>query len=155
MPFISRQDGYILSPYMDYLSFFFNKKWHYPIEGLASMMIRLADEEKGSVSPKKIGKRMSEKDTENMAKAEKVCAEILYRLGVPYEKQFRGTLNAGHPGGTFPLTENEKDSMHNPSLPQNVYVADATLIPKAMGNPPILTIMALAKRVASVIEKTI
>ncbi len=27
MPFISRQDGYILSPYMDYLSFFFKRNW--------------------------------------------------------------------------------------------------------------------------------
>lgn len=155
MPFISQQDGYILSPYMDYLSFFFNKKWHYPIEGIASMMIKLADEEKGSVGVKKIDKRMSEKDTENMAKAEIICAEILDRLGVPYEKQFKGTLNAGHPGGTLPLSEQEKDTMHHPSLPQNVYIADATLIPKAMGNPPILTIMALAKRVAAVIGQNI
>lgn len=31
MPFISQQDGYILSPYMDYLSFFFHKKWCLPM----------------------------------------------------------------------------------------------------------------------------
>ena len=32
MPFISQQDGYILAPYMDYLSFFFNKSWRYPMK---------------------------------------------------------------------------------------------------------------------------
>jgi choline dehydrogenase-like flavoprotein len=34
----------------------------------------------------------------------------------------------------------------------NLYVADATLIPHSLGNPPILTIVALAKRVSRAIE---
>ena len=38
--------------------------------------------------------------------------------------------------------------MHHDVLPDNLYVADASLLPRSMGNPPILTIMALAKRVA-------
>lgn len=33
-----------------------------------------------------------------------------------------------------------------------LYVADATILPEAMGNPPILTIMALAKKIAAVIQ---
>ena len=49
MPFISQQEGYILSPYMDYLSFFFNKSWRLPMRDIASVMIKLADEETGSV----------------------------------------------------------------------------------------------------------
>lgn len=40
MPFISQQDGYILSPYMDYLSFFFNKSWRLPMKDIASIMIK-------------------------------------------------------------------------------------------------------------------
>ena len=50
----------------------------------------------------------------------------------------------------LPLTEAEKDTLHNPALPYNLYVADATILPKAMGNPPILTIMALAKKIAKI-----
>ena len=61
------------------------------------------------------------------------------------------TLNAGHPGGMLPLTAAEKDSLHNPNLPENLYVADATILPKAMGNPPILTIMALARKIAGLV----
>ena len=38
--------------------------------------------------------------------------------------------------------------VHHESLPANLYVADASLLPKSMGIPPTLTIMALAKRVA-------
>jgi choline dehydrogenase-like flavoprotein len=40
--------------------------------------------------------------------------------------------------------------VHPSRLPENVYVADASLLPRALGNPPILTIVALAKRVAKV-----
>lgn len=152
MPFISQQDGYILSPYMDYLSFFFNKKWRRPITGLVSMMIKLADEEKGGIGKRRINKTMTGTDSRNMEKGVLQCREILERLGVPEKDQFFGTLNAGHPGGMLPLTAAEKDSLHSPLLPDNLYVADATVLPEAMGNPPILTIMALAKKIAAVIS---
>ena len=44
----------------------------------------------------------------------------------------------------------EAETLHNDALPANLYVADASLFPKSMGNPPMLTIMALARRVARV-----
>ena len=40
--------------------------------------------------------------------------------------------------------------MHSERLPENLYVADATLLPKSLGNPPILTIIAMAKRVSKI-----
>ena len=151
MPFISQQEGYIISPYMDYLSFFFNKDWRMPMENLASIMIKLADEELGSTDGKRIDKTMTMTDHKRMNEAVLLCRDILLRLGVPLDQQFLGTLNAGHPGGMLPLTAEEKDTLHNPKLPENLYVADATILPKAMGNPPILTIMALAKKIAGLV----
>jgi len=151
MPFISQQDGYILSPYMDYLSFFFNRDWRLPMRDLASIMIKLADEEKGSTDGRRIDKTMTALDQSRMDRAVAQSREILARMGVPVEKQFLGTLNAGHPGGMLPLTEAEKGTLHNPALPDNLYVADATILPEAMGNPPILTIMALAKKIAGLV----
>ena len=153
MPFISQQEGYILSPYMDYLSFFFNKKWRLPMGDMVSMMIKLADEEKGSVNGKHIDKTMTQIDDAHMEKAILQTIEILERLGIPKVQQFAGTLNAGHPGGMLPLTAAEKDSLHSGRLPENLYVADATILPKAMGNPPILTIMALAKKIAYALRR--
>lgn len=147
MPFISQQDGYILSPYMDYLSFFFDKKWRLPMKSIGSIMIKLADQETGSVKGKRVDKAMSSSDNERMAKAVAQSQVILEKIGVPKEKQFLGMLNAGHPGGMLPLTRKEKDSLHNPALPKNLYLADATILPESMGNPPILTIMALAKKI--------
>ena len=160
MPFISQQDGYILSPYMDYLSFFFHKDWRLEMRDIASIMIKLADEEKGGISIRgrkegrgraagvRIDKVMTKKDQENMQTAVALAREILERMGVPAVSQFLGILNAGHPGGMLPLTQSASASLHDPRLPQNLYVADATILPRAMGNPPILTIMALAKKIA-------
>ena len=122
------------------------------MEHMASIMIKLADEEIGQVNGNKVDKTMSAKDNEVMEEAVEKCRQILERLGVPRDKQFLGTLNAGHPGGMLPLTEKEKDSLHNPALPNNLYVADATILPKSMGNPPILTIMALSKKIADLIK---
>ena len=151
MPFISQQDGYIISPYMDYLSFFFNKNWRLPMQDMASIMIKLADDEIGDTDGKNINKTLTENDKKRLYKAAAQCREILVHMGIPEEKQFLGTLNAGHPGGMLPLTTDEKDTLHNSNLPDNLYIADATILPKAMGNPPILTIMALAKRIAHIV----
>lgn len=105
----------------------------------------------GDVRGKKINKELTDADKIKMKEAVELSRKILEKIGVPREKQFLGTLNAGHPGGMLPLTAAEKDTLHNPSLPDNLYVADATILPESMGNPPILTIMALARKIAKVI----
>ncbi len=152
MPFISQQDGYILSPYMDYLSFFFNREWRLPMRNIASIMIKLADEGQGCVNGRKIEKNMTPDDWRHMDKAVSKCREILERLGIKEKDQFLGTLNAGHPGGMLPLTGADRRTLHSPLLPDNLYVADATILPKSMGNPPMLTIMALAKKIAALVD---
>lgn len=90
-------------------------------------------------------------DWQRMDGAVQRSREILERMGVREKDQFLGTLNAGHPGGMLPLTEKEKDTLHSASLPDNLYVADATLLPQSMGNPPMLTIMALARKMAALL----
>jgi choline dehydrogenase-like flavoprotein len=49
-----------------------------------------------------------------------------------------------------PLTHATATTLHDERLPENLYVADATLFPRSLGLPPILTIVALASRVARV-----
>ena len=48
--------------------------------------------------------------------------------------------------------ERDVDLMDDIKLPDNLYVCDATLLPQALGLPPMLTIMALAKRIARIIS---
>jgi choline dehydrogenase-like flavoprotein len=95
-----------------------------------------------------VQKTLTAADRERLAAAQQVATEILCRLGAEEEDLFLGTINAGHPGGSLPLTEREAGSLHHERLPRNLYVADASLLPHSLGNPPILTIVALAKRVS-------
>jgi DNA-binding XRE family transcriptional regulator len=147
MPFAVQREHYILSPYFDYLSFFFNKSWRYPASDTLALMIKLADSCDGSVDNKSIRKTLTDIDKERLDEGVGLCMEILERFGIKKEDIFLGTINAGHPGGMLPLTAQEAETFHNPRLPENMYAADATLFPGSLGNPPILTIMAMAKRV--------
>ena len=148
MPFVIQEEGYIISPYFDYLSFFFNKKWRYPAGDIYSIMIKLADSNTGSVHGKRIKKELTDQDRVKLDEAVEFCKGLFECLGVKRRDTFIGTINAGHPGGMLPLTEKEAGSLHHSMLPDNLYVSDATLLPRSLGNPPILTIMALAKKVS-------
>jgi choline dehydrogenase-like flavoprotein len=151
MPFVVQRGKYILSPYFDYLSFFFNSKWNYPRRDIYSLMIKLADQEQGDVRGGRIDKPLTLEDKKALDRGVADCLEIFRELGIDTKQTFLGTLNAGHPGGMLPLTEASAASMHPTGLPENVYVADASLFPGSLGNPPILTIMALAKKIGKTI----
>ena len=153
MPFAAQREGYILSPYFDYLSYFFNRRWSPGAGNILSLMIKLADARSGTVSGKKIDKALTPEDTRVLSAAVDDCADILGRMGIRKSELFFGTLNAGHPGGMLPLTSEEARTLHPPRLPGNLFLADATLLPESLGNPPILTIMALAKKVGKIIRR--
>lgn len=148
MPFVIQRPGYIISPYFDYLSFLFNRNWRYRASRVLGLMIKLADTEQGSVRGARIDKGLTSQDRERLAEAETLCRRILEGIGADPSAIFTGTLNAGHPGGMLPLTKADAETLHPERLPQNLYVADASLLPKSLGNPPILTILALARKVA-------
>ena len=152
MPFAAQRERFILSPYFDYLSYFFNREWPPIPENILSLMIKLADTSSGHISGNKVFKTLTYEDTETLKTAVDLCVDILSRMGIKKNEMFFGTVNAGHPGGMFPLTSEDTITLHPRGLPANLYISDATLLPRSLGNPPILTIMALAKRVAKVIS---
>jgi choline dehydrogenase-like flavoprotein len=150
MPFVVQRDGYILSPYFDYLSYFFRRDWKCVPEDTLGIMIKIADTNNGSVSGRKVSKTLSHRDALRFEEGVRLCFEILRRLGAKPMDIVLGTLNAGHPGGMLPLNNHEKVTFHSSRLPDNVFVADSTLIPASLGNPLMFTIMAMAKRVGKV-----
>ncbi len=150
MPFVAQHDHFILSPYFDFLSFFFNREWRAPASSTICMMIKLADTNRGTVSKWKVDKQLAKEDNDRLEQGITLCREILKGVGAEEDTMFLGTVNAGHPGGTLPLTRNESRTLHNSRLPENLYIADSTLLPRSVGNPLILTIIALAKRVSKI-----
>jgi choline dehydrogenase-like flavoprotein len=157
MPFVIQRPGYIVSPYFDYVSFLFNRAWRRPAGNVLGLMIKLADSEKGRVirNRGRLDKGLTMLDRERLAEAEALCRQILEDFGVDPASIFTGTLNAGHPGGMLPLTAGDVATLHPERLPRSLYVADATLFPHSLGNPPILTILALARRVARAAIETL
>ncbi len=150
MPFVVQQEGFIVSPYFDYLSFLFHPDWRLPAMNTLPLMIKIADSPEGRVRNGRIEKRLTQQDRDRLAQGLKLCKRIFASMGVAEESIFLGILNAGHPGGTLPLTRQSAESFHDCRLPPNLYVADASLLPDALGNPPILTIVAMAKRISSI-----
>ncbi len=49
MPFVVERDRYIVSPYMDWLSFFFDRRWRMDAGGMIPLMVKLADDDVGRV----------------------------------------------------------------------------------------------------------
>jgi choline dehydrogenase-like flavoprotein len=150
MPFVVQREGYILAPYFDWISSLFHPSWRHRLQDIVGIMIKLADESVGSVSGKKVDKLLTPGDRSRLDEAVGVATEILAGFGADPHEVFLGTVHAGHPGGMLPLTEASGRTMHDDRLPENAYVADATLFPKSLGNPPILTIIAMAKRIAAI-----
>ncbi|MGE5527608.1 MAG: hypothetical protein ACM3X6_00495 [Patescibacteria group bacterium] len=119
-----------------------------PARDLTGLVIKPADEPAGAVTAHGIEKPLTERDEARLADGVELCREIFARCGIGSEDLVPGTLNAGHPGGSLPLTEREAATLHHDRLPGILYVADATLLPYPLGAPPILTVMALAMKVA-------
>ncbi len=152
MPFVSVKGPIILSPYFDHLSFLFNRDWRLPAGDIVSIMIKLADDGIGRISSRGADKALTDQDRHRLDEGVLICKEILRRFGASAGDTFLGTVIAGHPGGMLPLTEKEAESFHSDRLPENLYVADATLLPRSLGNPPILTIIAMAKRISKICQ---
>lgn len=150
MPFIVDRGAFIISPYFDFLSHFFGRRWPWRSRDVLSLMIKLADEPSGESGIGGIRKALTPVDKARLESAVELAAEIMVRAGARRDGIVRGLINAGHPGGMFPLSAAERDTVHHRTLPPNVYIADASLLPESLGKPPILTIIALSKRVGRV-----
>jgi len=151
MPFMIRGTRFFLSPYYDFLSVLFNPKWRqYRYGDIYGIMIKLADTPIGSIRRTGIEKSLTTEDHDILKTAQAMCIDIFRSMNIHENDIQPGTLHAGHPGGTLSLRRESAESFHDSRLPDNVYVADASLLPGPFGMPPILTIMALAKRIASI-----
>jgi hypothetical protein len=149
MVWFAKKDNYILSPYFDILSYWFHKPWkNVSTEDRVGMMIKLADTENGTVNQDgTVIKSLTNLDRERLEKGKENAEEIMKASGVsgPFVD---GMIHGGHLGGTVPLTKQDVETMHPDMLPENLWVADLSLLPRSQGLPTILTTSALALRVA-------
>jgi len=157
MAWFIKEDNYILSPYFDLLSYWFHRPWkEVSADDRVGMMIKLADVEQGSVDANgTVTKALTDLDRKRLEDAKVNAIKIMEASGVagPFVD---GMIHGGHLGGTVPLTSNDVKTMHPSWLPENLWVADLSLMPRSQGLPAMLTTSALALRVSKqIIEEKI
>ena len=81
------------------------------------------------------------------------AVKILLRLGVDPQSIVATSLKGAHPGGTAAVGEVVGNNFE--SEIKGLYVCDASVIPEAPGRPPILTIVAIAKKVAKILNQSL
>jgi hypothetical protein len=109
--------------------------------------VKLADSANGIVSKDgRITKELTERDIDKIEEGLELASQVMKKAGV--KKPFvTGMLNGGHLGGTVPLTKKDISSMRPSYLPENLWIADLSLIPTSQGMPTILLTSALALKV--------
>lgn len=110
------------------------------------VMIKLTDEISGEVGARHIAKGLTGSDRQRLDEAEHVATGILRRAGCSPSSILRGPLRGTHPSATVRIGELLSTDLETPMA--GLYVCDASVFPRALGRPTVLTIIALGRRLA-------
>ena len=115
--------------------------------GRLGIIVKIKDENEGRVYPTgKIKKEFSANLLKKARKSISIAKEILAKTGVNHrtiEVRYHAAL---HPGGTSAIGHVVDTNMETEI--KNCFVADASVLPASAAIPPLLTILALSKRLA-------
>ena len=118
------------------------------------IMLKFADTCIGTIdSEGNIEKTLTKLDVDLIKEGYEKAVNILLKLGVKPESIVATSLKGAHPGGTAVICDVVDNNFETEV--KGVYVSDASVIPEAPGRPPILTIVAIAKKVAKIVYKNI
>ncbi|MDD4364052.1 MAG: GMC oxidoreductase, partial [Atribacterota bacterium] len=118
-----------------------------PINRLIGIMNKTSDEANGHVYPNStISKPITEKDRQRLKKGSAIAKEILIKAGAKPDSILFSKIQGAHPGGTAVIGKIVDNNLQTEI--KNLYVCDASVLPKSPGMPPILTICTLAKKLA-------
>ena len=118
------------------------------------IMLKFADTCIGTIdSEGNIEKTLTKLDVDLIKEGYEKAVNILLKLGVKPESIVATSLKGAHPGGTAAIGDVVDNNFETEV--KGVYVSDASVIPEAPGRPPILTIVAIAKKVAKIVCKNI
>lgn len=117
-----------------------------------SIMVKTADECQGYVDENgDVVKINTIQDIRYLAEGVATAGMILERMGADPNTIGSTVYRGAHPGGTAPIGKIVDSNLETEI--SNFYVCDASVLPISPGKPPILTILALAKRLADYLKK--
>jgi choline dehydrogenase-like flavoprotein len=115
---------------------------------LIGMMSKIRDEMNGTVhNDGTVSKQLTEKDKAKLGEAHEINKRILVAAGARPESIFAGIYESGHPCCTAAIGKIVDE--HQETEIENLFVSDASVFPSPLGMPPILTIVALSKRLSN------
>lgn len=113
---------------------------------ILGMMVKIKDEPSGKVTQNEVIKCNTANDVALLSKGSAIAGSILTNAGIDTRTLVSTHARGAHPGGTAAIGHVVNKNLETEI--DGLYVADASVFPEAPGAPPILTIMALAKRLA-------
>jgi len=123
-----------------------------PTNRLIGMMNKTADEAEGYVYPDgTISKPITDEDWKRLREGSAIAKEILLKAGAKSNSILFSKVQGAHTGGTAAIGKIVDKDLQTEI--KNLYVCDASVLPRAPGMPPILTICALAKKLAKKLSK--
>ena len=119
---------------------------------ILSIMVKTPDECKGYVDDDgDVVKINTITDIRYLAEGTATAGFILERAGVDPKTIGSTVYRGAHPGGTAKIGEIVDSNLETEI--KNLFVCDASVLPISPGKPPILTILALSKRLADYLKK--
>jgi choline dehydrogenase-like flavoprotein len=111
------------------------------------VMIKLRDEISGSIDARgRVSKGLTRDDAARLDRAEAVARRILVAAGCGTSTLIRTPLRGTHPSATARIGDVVAADLSTGV--RQLYVCDASVFPEALGRPTVLTILALARRLA-------
>jgi len=138
-----KEKRFILSPHYSSLLTSPNQVTEKDILGI---MVKIPDESSGRVDASGVFKQSTSQDVGLMAEGCTAAGAILTEAGASPDTLVSTPARGAHPGGTAAVGEVVDKNLETEI--ENLFVADASVFPRAPGAPPVLTILALAKRLA-------
>ena len=109
-----------------------------------TIMVKIRDHIGGSIGPRWVNKALHAEDKIKFKRGIEIGRSVLHHAGA--SKIFNSWHFAAHPGGSIRIGEGVNSNLQTAT--QNLFVCDASIIPKAWGLPPSLTLLCLGKRLA-------
>ncbi len=149
----NEKEGFLLSPFIDCSLALISTVYFRDIfkamrsKRMLGIMTKIKDDSVGKVDRTGVvEKRLTSLDTLKLHKGAEASKQILVAAGVAPKSIFKTKIRGAHPGGTAAIGEVVNKNLETKI--KGLYVCDASVLPEAPGLPPIVTLIALAKKFA-------